>query len=567
LLDNQSSVHIMCYPDFVDTVWEASQQMVLKSNGGKLPINEVADFEGFKRETWFSRNAMTKILSFSLVKSEYDITYDGDAFIIHRATKGYSDMVFESHKCGLHVYDPDDPRGCYSFTETVEKNVIEIPKQIMSGEVVHYKFYAMGFGWYCQIHEEDHPRNGMVQQTQGSISLGPSGNAQRGHKFFTLTTGEVVIHWAWRELPTSVAVIERVALLAKGMPALPIFTGRAGCVIGDVENVYLHNIEHEADKALVDNSILPGVHTAEADDEIPGVDMVHEQDVDVDLDFAPADGGNAEPPLDDAKEHVIIWITGVIVDWLVKVAPKVCASYVATNSKGVNSLLVECYNAIYGTMVAGLLYHRKFSSSMKNRGFTVNPYDSCVWNSGSGMMKVAQGKIHKYLGMMLDFTTSKIVKVTMLEYVDEIIGSWDKVCNELGDGYKAVSGRKKIATAAPDDLFKIDDDVMKLDQARAKAFHNITAKGIYVNKKTRPDISLSIAFLTTRVKGPDIDDWRKLCHLVEYLRSTRGLPLILAADSTGVLSWYFDASFAMHPDMRGHTGGAITMGMGFPDKA
>jgi hypothetical protein len=32
---------------------------------------------------------MTNILSFSLVKSEYDITYDGDAFIIHWAVKGY----------------------------------------------------------------------------------------------------------------------------------------------------------------------------------------------------------------------------------------------------------------------------------------------------------------------------------------------------------------------------------------------------------------------------------------------------------------------------------------------
>jgi hypothetical protein len=63
---------------------------------------------------------------------------------------------------------------------------------------------------------------------------------------------------------------------------------------------------------------------------------------------------------DDAKDCVIIRITGVIVDWLVKVAPKVYASYVATNSKGVNSLLIECYNAIYGTMVAGLLYYHKF---------------------------------------------------------------------------------------------------------------------------------------------------------------------------------------------------------------
>jgi hypothetical protein len=43
-----------------------------------------------------------------------------------------------------------------------------------------------------------------------------------------------------------------------------------------------------------------------------------------------------------------------------------------------------------------------------------------------------------------------------------------------------------------------------------------------------------------------------------------GLPLILAADGTGVLSWYVDALFAVHPDMKGHTGGAMTMGTGFP---
>ncbi len=55
------------------------------------------------------------------------------------------------------------------------------------------------------------------------------------------------------------------------------------------------------------------------------------------------------------------------------------------------------------------------------------------------MMKVARGKVHKYLGMTLDFAILKIVKVTMLKYVDEIIGSWDKACSELDDRYKAVS--------------------------------------------------------------------------------------------------------------------------------
>ena len=59
-----------------------------------------------------------------------------------------------------------------------------------------------------------------------------------------------------------------------------------------------------------------------------------------------------------------------------------------------------------------------------------------VFTDGSSKMKVARGKVHKYLGMTFDFSTAKMVKVTLLEYVDEIIELWDKACSELDDGYK-----------------------------------------------------------------------------------------------------------------------------------
>jgi len=96
-------------------------------DGGRLPLSKVADFVGFETETWFSRDAMTNILSFRLVKSEFEITYDGHSFIIHRAVlKGFPDMVFKPHNSGLYVYDPNDPRGMASrhcFMETVENNM------------------------------------------------------------------------------------------------------------------------------------------------------------------------------------------------------------------------------------------------------------------------------------------------------------------------------------------------------------------------------------------------------------------------------------------------------------
>jgi hypothetical protein len=57
------------------------------------------------------------------------------------------------------------------------------PKAIMSGEIINYRQYCLPFGSYCQVHEEDLPRNSMEPCTQGAISLGPSTNRQGAHKF------------------------------------------------------------------------------------------------------------------------------------------------------------------------------------------------------------------------------------------------------------------------------------------------------------------------------------------------------------------------------------------------
>ena len=41
------------------------------------------------------------------------------------------------------------------------------------------------------------------------------------------------------------------------------------------------------------------------------------------------------------------------------------------------------------------------------------------------------------------------------------------------------------------------------------------------------------------------------------------MPLTLEADDIlSVIKWYVDASFAVHPDMKSHTGGAMTLGKG-----
>jgi hypothetical protein len=95
-------------------------------------------------------------------------------------------------------------------------------------------------------------------------------------------------------------------------------------------------------------------------------------------------------------------------------------------------------------------------------------------------------------------------------------------------------------------------------------FHNIVAKTLYVTKRARPDSCTPIAFLTTRVRQPDKDDWKKMVHLMRYIRGTRHMPLILSANGSHILKWWVDASFAVHPNLRGHTGGGLSLGRGFP---
>ena len=42
------------------------------------------------------------------------------------------------------------------------------------------------------------------------------------------------------------------------------------------------------------------------------------------------------------------------------------------------------------------------------------------------------------------------------------------------------------------------------------------------------------------------------------------MPLILSANGSGILKWWVDASFAVHPNMRGHSRGGLSLGRGFP---
>ena len=64
------------------------------------------------------------------------------------------------------------------------------------------------------------------------------------------------------------------------------------------------------------------------------------------------------------------------------------------------------------------------------------------------------------------------------------------------------------------------------------------------------------------MRGPDTDDYKNLERVMKYIQGTIGLTLILSIDKSGNIKWYVDALFAVHKDMRSHTGYFMTMGTG-----
>ena len=92
---------------------------------------------------------------------------------------------------------------------------------------------------------------------------------------------------------------------------------------------------------------------------------------------------------------------------------------------------------------------------------------------------------------------------------------------------------------------------------RRQILHHWAAKLLYVSKHCRLDVQLSIRFLCSRVTKSTEEDWFKLKKVLRYLKHTLNRKLIIGADDISLMNIFIDASYAIHDDMRSHTGGCI----------
>ena len=316
-----------------------------------------------------------------------------------------------------------------------------------------------------------------------------------------------------------------------------------------------------------------------------------------DRDVATVDIPGAFMQSDMEGPDVHMKLEGKMVHILAKIDPNLYDKYI-NNEKNKPVMYVKLKKALYGTIHAALLFWKNLSKTLTSPewGFKINPYDWCVANktvngkqltvvwhvddmkishveeevvtalinklndrygkTPSGKEKpltVKRGKIHDYLGMKLDYSTKFKVRIDMREYLEKILTDLDDIGNEW-------SGT--AVTPAAEHLFKINDNAMKLSTSSSVQFHHVVAQLLFLCKRGRPDIQTGVAFLTNRIKEPDTDDLQKLKRVIKYLRGSKNLVLTLECDDSSTISWWVDAAFGVHQDMRSHTGGMLSLGKG-----
>ena len=158
----------------------------------------------------------------------------------------------------------------------------------------------------------------------------------------------------------------------------------------------------------------------------------------------------------DSNEDITMILKGRLAELMVQVAPNLYRKYISVNRKGTAVLYVKMQKAIYGLLRSALLFYRKLVMDLEGNGFVLNPYDPCVANkevNGSqmnvcwhvddlkpshvdpkvstefgewlsatyGVLVVShRGKVHDYLGMIMDFLQEGKVMVNMIEYIKSI---------------------------------------------------------------------------------------------------------------------------------------------------
>jgi hypothetical protein len=153
-----------------------------------------------------------------------------------------------------------------------------------------------------------------------------------------------------------------------------------------------------------------------------------------------------------------------------------------------------------------------------------------------------------YLGLVGRLSADGSIGLSQPGYID-------KIANEFGFTFSDCLGSELPYDSHLFESSTDDNEIYEENSFRSRLMM------VAYMVKTRPDIKLAIAYLTTRMHCPTFEDHLKLVKVVRYLIATKDLEMMIWP-SNMVLHCSADASFGIHADRKSHSGMVLTLGAG-----
>jgi len=244
------------------------------------------------------------------------------------------------------------------------------------------------------------------------------------------------------------------------------------------------------------------------------------------------------------------------------------------------TLIVHVLKALYGLVESALLWYKHLAATLNSAGYSTSKNDRGVFFNTISATEQCSIAIHvddllvtsthrKHIDALLKALTDIYKDINVQDSADQVFYLGMQLDLHYAESTITVSQPgfiKEILAAHPvsrssaypatEDLFKCSDNGTPVD---ITAYASRLMKLNYLAKRSRPDISLAVSYLATRMKSPDQYDDAKLTRVYEYLSGTQDIGVKLRPDKLTIHAW-IDASYSVHCDYKSHTAIIVCIG-------
>ena len=254
------------------------------------------------------------------------------------------------------------------------------------------------------------------------------------------------------------------------------------------------------------------------------------------------------------------------------------------------TILVEIVRALYGLPESAKRWNSHFTSVLISGGYVQCDSEPCLFKKGDitdkywSMVTIyVDDCLHTYKGTKMRTelygtlakaklptpTVQQLTYTLPISYLgmliqkkkDHLTLSQPGYINDLLTKYPPA---KRFKTPCTEDIFKPPLSELETPLINITTFLSMLMQLMFLATRTRPDILTAVCALATKCKEPRSADEVRLHRVIGYLAEYKDMELHCKVTDLQ-LHAYFDAGWACHTDMKGHSGMVLTLGhFGFP---